>query len=659
MGLSNDLISQFIKVTNDNTGKKNEKTTTYGTVVESGGVMYVQLDGSELITPVDTTNILHKGDRVVVDINEHSAVASGNISNPSVSGVELTQTEDKIKIEFGKDIEELELKFQNEMANLVLTFNDGYNVGITRVNKDGIRVSHTGYGGYTEMTYSGFYLTNGAGSKVLQCTADGLKYTGTITASDIMSSDGTFKIDKSGNITGASFKSSKGDNFSIDENGIITASGLSVEGNVSSDTIICKTISNKAYPKTLTSTVKMDVGASVADDSSECFNGAKFRTLQGAINSIPRFLNGKVVNIHVWDNMTGNVSFNYFVGGRIFVYLHGCTVYGSLNFYHCSAAIFVYGGADTSDTTKGTVHPSTGVDAGGRTCSIYANVSRYVGIYYLNVWASDNQNGTLTGDKVGVSTQGGCFLYCSNINIINCNVGFRSFSGAQIHMNSSTGIATKYGFEAVTGGRISLANTSQSGGTTAATYTTSGGQILKHTCTFLSGASTSGSGSASTTTTTTSKTFTASWADSIQFYGTSDAMWNKTGVARAGNWGYGAHTGWWFFGDDFEEMASKSVSKIEITFTRNKGGNSAATNCNFYVHNYESQPSSTSPTYDTTKIGSASVATNTTYTITITNATTINKIKSAKGICTVPTSQNSTNYVVLSATMKVKFTYTG
>ena len=359
MSLSNDLISQFIKVTNDTTGKK-EKTKTYATVVESGGVMYVQLDGSELITPVDTTNILHEGDRVIVDINEHNAVASGNISNPSVSGVELSQTEDTLRIEFEEGLEKLELAFQ-----------DGYFQGITRVSKDGIKVSHTGYGGYTEMTYSGFYLTNGAGDKVLRCTANGLVYTGTITASDIMSTDGTFKIDKNGNITGASLKSSKGDNFSIDEHGVITASALAIEGNISTNTIVCKDISNKAYPKTLTSTVKIDVGDSVADDSSECFNGAKFRTLQGAVNSIPRFLNGKVVNIHVWNNITGNVSFNYFVGGRIFVYLHGCTVYGSLNFYHNSAAIFVYGGADTSDTTKATIHPSTGVNAGSRTCSVF------------------------------------------------------------------------------------------------------------------------------------------------------------------------------------------------------------------------------------------------------------------------------------------------
>ena len=242
MNLSNDLISQFIKVTNDNTGKKNDKTKTYGTVVESGGVMYVQLDGSELITPVDTTSILHVGDRVVVDINEHNAVASGNISNPSVSGVELSQTEDSITYKFGQDIDALRLEFENDMANLELKFNDGYNQGSTIVNKNGIRVTHTAYNGYTHIAAHGFSLYKD-GKAILDCSASGLKYTGTITASDIMSNDGTFKIDKNGNITGASFKSSKGDNFSIDENGIITASGLAVEGNISTNTIICNDIS--------------------------------------------------------------------------------------------------------------------------------------------------------------------------------------------------------------------------------------------------------------------------------------------------------------------------------------------------------------------------------------------------------------------------------
>lgn len=646
MSLSNDLISQFIKVTNDTTGKK-EKTKTYATVVESNGVMYVQLDGSELITPVDTTNILHEGDRVIVDINDHNAVASGNISNPSVSGVELSQTEDTLRIEFKDGLEKLELAFQ-----------DGYHQGITRVSKDGIKVSHTGYGGYTEMTHSGFYLTNGAGNKVLQCTANGLVYTGTIKASDIMSTDGTFKIDKNGNITGASFKSSKGDNFSIDENGIITASGLAVEGNISTNTIICKDISNKAYPKTLTSSVTIWVDPTTGDDNSQCVNNATFKTIQGAIDSIPKFLNGKVVTLHLSRDVVGNANFTYFTGGRIFFYFRYHTLYGGLNFYHCSAGIFVYGDDGSGRPGKGAIHPSAAINAGSRTSSIYANVCKYVNINKLDVWASDNQVDGLTGDKIGVSAQGGGFLYCSNINIINCNVGFRCFSGAQIHMSASTGVASKYGFEALTGGRISFSNSSQSGGTTAATHTDSGGQILKNSCTFVSGSSTSGSGSASTTTTTTSKTFTSSSAQALQYAGTSSAFWRTDCKPKAGNWGYGAHTGWWFFGDDFEDMAGKNVSKIEITFTREKAGNYAATACNFYVHNYETQPSTTTPTASH-RIASASVAASTTHTISITDATIISQIKSAKGICTVPASQNSTNYSVFSGTMKVKFTYTG
>ena len=103
------------------------------------------------------------------------------------------------------------------MAKLDIGFADGIHSGITSVDKDGIKVQHTAYNGYTHMCYDGFYINYG-GSDVLKCTSSGLVYTGTITASVIQSTDGTFKIDKTGNITGASLTSSKGGNFSIDEN---------------------------------------------------------------------------------------------------------------------------------------------------------------------------------------------------------------------------------------------------------------------------------------------------------------------------------------------------------------------------------------------------------------------------------------------------------
>ena len=54
MGLSQDLISQFVKVTNDRQTVKKE-TIAYGTAVELDGKKYVRLDGSDMLTPVSST----------------------------------------------------------------------------------------------------------------------------------------------------------------------------------------------------------------------------------------------------------------------------------------------------------------------------------------------------------------------------------------------------------------------------------------------------------------------------------------------------------------------------------------------------------------------------------------------------------------------------
>lgn len=658
MGLSNDLISQFVKMTNDKK-ETNDRSSAYGTVVEYNGTSYVKFDGSDLLTPVDSSIVLHDKDRVIVDINKHTAVATGNLSNPSVSGVEITQTEGKLRVEFEQGLKNLELYFKDEMAKLDIGFADGIHSGITSVDKDGIKVQHTAYNGYTHMCYDGFYINYG-GSDVLKCTSSGLVYTGTITASVIQSTDGTFKIDQAGNITGASLASSRGGNFSIDENGQITAASLAVEGDVSTNTIICKEISNKAYPRTLTGGVTLYVDGNSGSDDNDCVNGASFKTLQGAIDSLPRFLNGKIVRIYLLTNPTENVIMKYFTGGRIFIFFQGRILYGAMNFYCNDASIYLYGGDSESSEQYGEVHPSTGYVTNDRTTSIVVNQCKYVYFSHINLFGSDNQASSATNtDKVGLAASTGGYVYATYIAIYNCVIGFRSNSGAQIHCNTSSGVASKYAFQAATGSLITMANNQQAGGSTGTVNQGSGGRIVYDSPTFVTGDASTSTNTAPTTQTTTTKTFTASSAQALQYAGTSSAFWRTDCKPKAGDWGYGAHTGWWFFGDDFEDMAGKNVSKIEITFTREKAGNYAATACNFYVHSYETQPSTTSPTYNTSKIGSANVAASSSATITITNATIISRIKSAKGICTVPTSQSSTYYSVFSATMKVKFTYTG
>lgn len=84
MNLSSELISQWAKVVNKNSDNKTKReTTVYGTTVEKDGTMYVQLDGSDLLTPTIATADTKAGERVVVMIKNHTAVITGNVSSPA------------------------------------------------------------------------------------------------------------------------------------------------------------------------------------------------------------------------------------------------------------------------------------------------------------------------------------------------------------------------------------------------------------------------------------------------------------------------------------------------------------------------------------------------------------------------------------------------
>lgn len=97
MGLSEELISQFVQVTNDTKQKKNNsESTVYGQIVEYEGNKYVRIDGSELLTPVSATASSVDGDRVTVLIKNHTATVTGNISSPSARIDDLTDQTDAI-----------------------------------------------------------------------------------------------------------------------------------------------------------------------------------------------------------------------------------------------------------------------------------------------------------------------------------------------------------------------------------------------------------------------------------------------------------------------------------------------------------------------------------------------------------------------------------
>lgn len=96
MALSNELASQFAKLT---VGNKNEKreTTVFGTVIEYDGSKYIRFDGSELLTPVNTTVDMNPGERVTVLLKHHSATVTGNLSSPAVRTETVTDVSNDSK----------------------------------------------------------------------------------------------------------------------------------------------------------------------------------------------------------------------------------------------------------------------------------------------------------------------------------------------------------------------------------------------------------------------------------------------------------------------------------------------------------------------------------------------------------------------------------
>lgn len=90
MSLSSDVISQFVKLNNQSGTKTKTKTTLIGIVNDplmrdATGKVAVTLDGSSEITYATTGVSVAAGNKVFVEIENHSASITSNISDPSAS----------------------------------------------------------------------------------------------------------------------------------------------------------------------------------------------------------------------------------------------------------------------------------------------------------------------------------------------------------------------------------------------------------------------------------------------------------------------------------------------------------------------------------------------------------------------------------------------
>lgn len=116
MGLSNDLISQFVKATKDQTAVKKE-SIVQGTVVIYNEKTYVKIDGSDLLTPAESLSSVEDGERVSITIKEHTATITGNYTAPSASSIKVEGMEAELNAN-SANIKDLVAK-NAEIENLV------------------------------------------------------------------------------------------------------------------------------------------------------------------------------------------------------------------------------------------------------------------------------------------------------------------------------------------------------------------------------------------------------------------------------------------------------------------------------------------------------------------------------------------------------------
>lgn len=117
MSLSKNLINQFVKVVNYEK-KESKESTVNGTYKLIDGVKYVQIDGSDIWTPVNSMVQADDGDRVKVSIKDHNATITGNITNPSAGSSSVQDLKDTVD-EHGNTIKQINNNIEQQGNSII------------------------------------------------------------------------------------------------------------------------------------------------------------------------------------------------------------------------------------------------------------------------------------------------------------------------------------------------------------------------------------------------------------------------------------------------------------------------------------------------------------------------------------------------------------
>ena len=115
MALSKDVMSQFAKAMVPK--QESKEATLNATYKKIDGKEYVQLDGSDILTPVMSSVVAETDDRVKVIIKDHAATVIGNITSPSARNKDLNTLKDTVD-ENGNTIKRMDTVIQQQQTSI-------------------------------------------------------------------------------------------------------------------------------------------------------------------------------------------------------------------------------------------------------------------------------------------------------------------------------------------------------------------------------------------------------------------------------------------------------------------------------------------------------------------------------------------------------------
>ena len=413
--------------------------------------------------------------------------------------------------------------------------------------------------------------------------------------------------------------------FSIDESGNMTANNgnfngaVNAQGNMTADTLIVRKIISKDIINSLTNDISVTI-ATDGDDASAVISSAKFYTVQGFLDALPKNLNGNSIYITLDKECNENLNLKGFSNGDIYLYMNMKNYNGHIAGYNCTSKLFIYGSTtvtgivDGVDSQRPAVMPSSMVGSNTYYYGMYFSNCNFVTLRSINVYGQTTSN-----SYYAIGAEHGTTLLMQNCKVIGSQNGVQA-RGSKIIMYKNYGKVNNNAIRAIYGAVVSIQDGSIPNG--QLTHDNSSQIIYDSTkCTVDGTTTTVGENTNTGTTTSKSVTFTSDYGDTYR-YTWSD--WAQDNLVIQGKWTSNS-VGAWFFGNDFAKLQGKTITKVVLKIERTTGGSSQNNEAKIVMHNHSSRPNG-EPTYLSWS-KTANLTMNATTTVTITDSAVLTAIQ--------------------------------